>query len=515
MSAQYVLGIDMGTESARAGVVDADGRLKGGATAVWTTAYPRPGRAEQDPEEWWRCVVAAVRGALDKADVPAEAIAGVSVDATSATVVLMDAEGRHLRPAIMWMDVRATAEAEALSRTGDPALKYSGFGDVSAEFGAPKAMWLRNHEPDAFAAAHVVADCTDWLVHRLTGEWSMSLNHATAKYFYDGEAGGWPEGLYAGAGASDVLEKFPERILPIGTVVGGLRGTAAEELGLRAGTPVAEGAIDAHAGAIGLGVVEPGRLALITGSSHVMIGQSASPLHAPGLWGAYTDAIVPGQYTVEAGQASTGSVVAWFRRHLARAANERAAAEGRDVYDILNEEAAAVPIGSEGLVVLDHFQGNRSPHTDALSRGVFWGLSLGHTEGHLFRAILEGICFGTESIFRVMREHGFPPTSVVVSGGPAKSRLWMQMHADVSNLPIQLTDVTEGPLLGAAMLAAVGAGIHADLPAAARAMTRTVDVIEPDPAAHEAYQFHLEAYLDTYPAMRELMHRMARHTDQG
>ncbi|MGO1174518.1 MAG: FGGY-family carbohydrate kinase, partial [Actinomycetaceae bacterium] len=265
--------------------------------------------------------------------------------------------------------------------------------------------------------------------------------------------------------------------------------------------------------AIGLGVVEPGKMALITGSSHVMIGQSPVPLHAKGLWGSYTDAVIPGEWTVEAGQVSTGSVVAWFRDHLARSANERAAAENRSAYQILDELAAEVPIGSEGLVLLDHFQGNRSPYSDPRSRGVFWGLTLGHTEGHMFRAILEGICFGTENIFRTMRDNGFPPKELVVSGGPTRSRLWMQMHADVSNLPITFTDVGEGPLLGSAMMAAVGAGVHADLPSAAKEMVRTVDVIEPDAEAHEAYEYNFQAYVETYEAMKELTNAMSRHVD--
>lgn len=509
----FLLGIDMGTGGARAAIFDAAGGLKGLGSTEWKTSFPRPGRAEQDPDTWWDAVVASVRVALEKSKVPADAIAGISVDATSATVVATTKDGQHLRPALLWMDVRAADEAEALARAEDPALKYSGHGAVSAEWGTPKSMWLKKNEPEIFAKADLLVDCTDWLVHRLTGEWTMSLNHAAGKYFYDTSVGGWPTSLYEKVGAADLLEKFPERVLPVGTTVGGLRSGVADELGLKAGTPVAEGAIDAYAGAIGLGVVEPGKMALITGSSHVMIGQSPVPLHAKGLWGSYTDAVIPGEWTVEAGQVSTGSVVAWFRDHLARSANERAAAENRSAYQILDELAAEVPIGSEGLVLLDHFQGNRSPYSDPRSRGVFWGLTLGHTEGHMFRAILEGICFGTENIFRTMRDNGFPPKELVVSGGPTRSRLWMQMHADVSNLPITFTDVGEGPLLGSAMMAAVGAGVHADLPSAAKEMVRTVDVIEPHAEAHEAYEYNFQAYVETYEAMKELTNAMSRHVD--
>ena len=247
----------------------------------------------------------------------------------------------------------------------------------------------------------------------------------------------------------------------------------AEELGLKAGTPVAEGGVDAYVGALGLGVVEPGKMALITGSSHVMIGQTSEPIHDPGFWGAYTDAMIPGQYTVEAGQASTGSIVAWFKNQFAGDAAAEAKERGVDTYDVLTELARDVPIGSDGLIVLDYFQGNRSPYTDPLARGMMWGLTLSHTPGHVFRAIIEGICYGTENILRTMRGHDFEPRLNVVSGGPAKSDLWMQMHADVSNVPISFTKVSEGPVLGSAMLAAVGAGIYPDIQTAAEHMVHT------------------------------------------
>ena len=182
-----------------------------------------------------------------------------------------------------------------------------------------------------------------------------------------------------------------------------------------------------------------------------------------------------------------------------------------DAYDVLTEMAREVPTGSDGLMVLDYFQGNRSPYTDPLARGVMWGLSLSHTPGHVFRAIIEGICYGTENILRTMRGHGFEPTLNVVSGGPAKSGLWMQMHADVSNVPISFTKVSEGPVLGSAILAAVGAEIYPDVQTAAKEMVHTADTVEPDPRRHEEYKFYVDRYLETYPQMKELMHEMQRH----
>jgi ribulose kinase len=366
-------------------------------------------------------------------------------------------------------------------------------------------------EPRTWAAAKHICDAPDWVINRLTGEWSGSINVAAPKYFYDRDEGGFPETLLAAVRLEDFLEKYPEHVRDMGVVVGGLRKEAAQELGLKPDTPVAQGGVDGFMGALGLGVVEPGKLALITGSSHAMIGQVAEPIHGHGFRGAFTDAMIPGMYMVEAGQVSTGSVVAWFKNNFAKRATDDAGRRGVDPYVVLNEMASEIPIGSEGLIVVDYFQGNRTPHTDSLVRGMIWGLSLAHGEEHLFRAILEGICYGTEDIFRTFRGHNFEPRLNVVSGGPTKSALWMQMHADVSNVPISLTRVGEGPVLGSAILAAVGAGIYPDIQVAAAGMVHIERTIEPDLARHEEYKFYVDRYIETYPRMKEAMHMTTRH----
>jgi FGGY-family pentulose kinase len=510
----YLMGIDYGTGGVRVGIFDREGMPKGFTAVEFATSHPRPGWAEQDPDEWWSCLIQATRRGLEESGVAAEEIAGISVDAMSSTVLAIDEHNRPLRPGILWMDVRASAEATRIQETGDPALKYNGFGAVSAEWGLPKALWIKEHEPEVYASARYIVDLGDWLIQRLTGERTASINIVSSKYYYDRDEGGWPERLYEAVDGEDLLRKFPETVLDLGVPVAGLRADVAHELGLHADTPVAQGAVDAYAGALGLGVVEPGKLALITGSSHVMIGQSAEPVHGAGFWGAYTDAMIPGQYTVEAGQASTGSIVAWFKNNFAADVMAEAERRGVDAYEILTELASEVPVGSEGLIVLDYFQGSRTPHTDPLARGLISGLSLRHSKGHVFRAIIEGICYGTEDIFRAMRAANFEPKLNVVSGGPAKSKLWTQLHADVSNIPISLTRVSEGPVLGAAMLAAVGAGIYPDIPTAAQHMVHTERTIEPDQARHEEYGFWVERYIEMYPSVKDVMHKTARHVDE-
>jgi sugar (pentulose or hexulose) kinase len=183
---------------------------------------------------------------------------------------------------------------------------------------------------------------------------------------------------------------------------------------------------------------------------------------------------------------------------------------------VLNELAADVPIGSDGLIALDYFQGNRAPHSDPLVRGAIWGLSLSHGPGHVFRAIMEGVCYGTQDVLRNLADHGFQPTEVIVAGGPTKSPLWTQMHADVTNQPLSITrggDVS--PVLGSAMLASVAAGIHGDLEEAAEHMVHVERTVEPDAEAHEAYQFYFDRYVETYEGLREPMHKVVQHVSAG
>ena len=507
----YLIGIDGGTESVRVGVFDRKGTPVVFSSKEYSTEYPRPGWAEQDPDEWWSCFTAAVREAINESGVAADDIVGISHDCTSCTVVVLDEQDRHLRPAILWMDVRAADQARRLGETGDRALKYNGFGPVSAEWMPCKALWLKENEPDAYNNSTRICEYTDWMTHRLTGEWTASINNVSNRWYYDRNEGGWPESLYEAVGLDDLLDKFPKDVLDLGTAVGELHKEAAEEMGLKAGTPVAQGGVDAYMAMIGMNVLEPGKTALITGSSHVMLGQTAEPIHGAGFWGAFTDSVIPGQYVVEGGQVSTGSVVAWFKNHFAHNEVEDARKRDMDAYEVLNELARDVPVGSDGLVVLDYWQGNRTPYTDPEARGMMWGLSLSHGPGHVFRAILEGICYGTEHIFRTMRENDFEAKEIVAAGGPTKSDLWMQMHADVSGLPISFTKVGDAPALGSAILASVGAGIYPDIKEAAKKMVHTERTIKPDQERHEEYKFYVDKYIETYPQMKELMHETVRH----
>lgn len=509
----YLLGINFGTESCRVVICDLEGRPITFAATSYPTHHPRPGWAEQSPEDWWNALQASTHKALESAGVSPAQIAGISYDATTLTLVAMDERGQELRPAIMWMDVRATEQAARAADSDSVARLYNGAGTspAIAEWYPFKAAWLKEHEPETYARAAHLVDAPDWVNYKLTGEWTTNINSAALRMYYNRDRGGWPTDFYETIGCGDVFSKIPERVLDLGTPVGGLATIPAQLLGLRPGTPVAQGPADAWAGQIGLGVLSPGSMALITGSSHVLTGQCATEIHGKGFFGAYTDGVLPGQYTVEGGQVSTGSVLKWFKDNFAGGITEAAEKVGLNPYKVLDAQAAEIPRGCDGLIINEYFQGNRTPYSDSKARGVVAGLSLIHTPAHVYRAIEESVCFGTAHNLRVMREGGFEVTRMVACGGATKSRDWMQMHADVTGVPIAVTEVGDAVALGSCMIAAVGAGIYKDLPEAGRAMVREINVFEPDAQAHEEYQYYLERYIELFPAASRTVHSLVDH----
>jgi len=492
----YVIGVDGGTESLRAFVFDLEGRIVASHATPYKTEFPQPSWAEQNPEDWWQAMGASVRGAVAKAAIDPKSIIGMSVDTTCCSVLALDADGKPLRPCMIWMDVRSSREANDVAATKDPALRVNGAGagPVSAEWMIPKALWIKRHQPDIFARAAKIGEYQDYINLRLTGEWVGSLGNVCIRWHYQTLHGGVPRSLLKALDLSELEVKWPQRMLAPGTPIGPLTKSAAAHLGLPEGLLVVQGGSDAFIGVIGLGVTEPGEMALITGSSHLHIGIANGTVHKPGVWGTYMDGVYPGKPIIEGGQTSTGSVIAWFKRHFAEHTS----------FETLNEGAAALPPGAEGLLVLDHFQGNRTPYTDALSRGAITGLTLKHTPAHVFRAIIEGICLGTRLIVDNFGD-AFSARRIVLAGGATNSPLWLQIHADTLGAPIELTEVADAPALGCAILAAYGAGKYASIEDGCRAMVRRKSVIEPDLTKTRFYETDmLERYGKLYGALKSV-----------
>jgi ribulose kinase len=351
---------------------------------------------------------------------------------------------------------------------------------------------MKTHQPAIYDRAVMIGEYQDYINLQLTGRWMGSLDNMAVRWHYQTQHGGRPVSLLKTLGLEDLAGKWPQDVLAPGEVIGPLTTSAAGHLGLDAGIPVVQGGADAFIGVIGLGVTEPGEMALITGSSHLHLGIAAKPVHKAGVWGTYMDAVYPGKPMIEGGQTSTGSIIAWFKRHFAPEIS----------FEALNESARALPPGAEGLVVLDHFQGNRTPYTDALSRGAITGLTLKHTPAHVFRGIIEGICLGTRLIIDNFGD-AFSPRRIVLAGGATNSPLWLQIHADTIGAPIELTEVADAPALGCAILAAYGAGKFRTIEEGCRAMVRRKAVIEPDRATTATYEKNIyPQYKALYGALK-------------
>ena len=510
----YFLGIDAGTEAVKAGLFDQHGQRIAVGSRNYKTYFPRPGWAEQDPDEWWISLVGAVRDCLAAAAVDPKDIVGMSADATTCTLIPMGEDGRHLRRCLLWMDVRAAAQADAVFASGHDALQYCLAG-VNAEWMPPKMLWLKENEPETYANMRYLLEYTDWIAYRLTGRYTLNISTTAHRWFYHTPSGGWPSDFFAEIGLPGLEERFPTDILAIGEVVGPLGAEVAAELGLPAGIPVATGGGDAFIGLLGQGVTEPGDMGVIMGSSNVLSALAAEEFHFPGIFGGFPDALIPGLSLVEAGQVSTGSILSWFRRNFGQGAEADAAARGISVFALLDEEAAAVPPGSEGLIVLDYFQGNRTPHTDSFARGAVWGLSLQSGRAEIFRALMEGIAYGMADILGTFDANNFEISRVICSGGATQSPLFMQIYADVTGKPMTITKETEASVLGSAIVAAVGAGFYADLPTASAAMVTISHEYQPDAERSAAYQYYLKKYQATYQQLRPLMRDMADEQPQA
>ena len=299
----FVIGVDAGTESLRAGVFDLQGNPLAFSSTAYQTTFPKPGWAEQNPQDWWEALGKSVKNSISEAGISSSAVAAICLDTTCCSVVALDENGDPLRPCLIWMDLRSAPQTEKVLATGDKALRVNsnGQGPVSAEWMIPKSLWIKENEPDLFEKAATICEFQDYMNLHLTGRKCASINNVSARWHYDRSQGGIPETMLEKLGLGDLSEKWPGDVLDLGETIGGLTPKAAEHLGLPKELPVIQGGADAFIGMVGLGVVKPGSLAFITGSSHLQLGLSDKAFNGTGVWGTYCDALLPGIHAVEGG----------------------------------------------------------------------------------------------------------------------------------------------------------------------------------------------------------------------
>ena len=491
MTATLFLGIDISTTGAKALLMDATGDVVTTATNPLPLSTPQPLWSEQDPRDWWNGIVKSIRQALAQADATGDDVRAIGLTGQMHGLTLLDADGAVLRPAILWNDQRTGAQCDEIrARVGRARLIRLTGNDALTGFTAPKILWVREHEPEVYAkAAHVLLP-KDYVRYKLTGDYATDKAGAAGTILFDIKARDW---------SPEVLEKLeiPAAWLPRThegpEVTGVVSAEAAALTGLRAGTPVVGGGGDQAAGAVGVGAVEPGIVGLVLGTSGVVFAATDAPfIEKDGLLHAFCHA-VPGMWHLMGVMLSAAGSLQWFRDTLAPGVP----------FDDLLAPAADIPAGAEGLFFLPYLTGERSPYPDPLARAGFIGLTLRHALPQMTRAVLEGVAFGLRDSMELVKGAGLGEIKQIrVSGGGAKSALWRQILADVIGSELVTVNTTEGGAFGAALLAAVGAGVWASVPEACTATIKVVNATAPQPALVKVYADLYPLYRGLYPALK-------------
>ncbi len=537
------LGIDVGTHSVRVGAFSQKGGLRGKGEHPIRIWRPRPDFVEQSSEDIWSATGKATRGCLTSGGIDPSSVKGLSFDATCSLVAL----GEGFRPIsvsptkrpdqniIVWMDHRATGQAETINRTGHEVLKYVG-GRISPEMEPPKLMWLKENLPDTWKGARKLMDLADYMVYRASGNDLRSLCTTVCKWTYlghEGDSGTYRMEFFEGIGLSDLFvgDRVPLASHPMGKKAGELVAQAAKELGLPQGIPVGVGIIDAHAGGIGsLGPVLEGSdgaegafdraIALIGGTSSCHMAVSSTPRFISGVWGPYYGAMIPEMWLNEGGQSATGSLIDLVIKNNSSfmRISKGAKAKGADIYTYLNGVVEEMkdhdgPAIAGKLHMLPYHHGNRSPRADPFARGMVSGLTLSSTPEEValwYYATLQAIAYGTRHIIEAMNEQGYDIRRIYLCGGHLKNELFIQEHADITGCEVILPKEPEAVLLGAAILGAVAAGEFTDVLEAMRAMCGVGKVVHPDTSTASFHHAKYEIFKEMYEFQRKIHERMEK-----
>lgn len=493
-----VLAVDCSTTASKAVVWDMQGRAVSMGRAGFSHSAPQPGWGEQDPIDWWNATVEAIGKACGQIDV--SRLSALSITHQRETFACLDEAGHALRPAMLWLDSRATHE---VAEFGSDAVHRTTGKPPNTATSWYKLLWLARHEPRILDSTHRVADVHSYLVNRLTGEWATSWGSVDPLGVLDLDSFALDAGLIDRVGLT--TDHFPTVHAP-GTVLGTLRCEAADRLGLVAGLPVVAGLGDGQAAGLGVGITRPGEAYLNLGTG-IVSGTFSEAYQTDRAFRTMTGG-VPGTYLIETFFGGGTYNVTWF--------TERFSGIGAQPYGldlsperILEAAAADLPAGSEGLLALPYLTGVLTPYWDSNARGVLFGLSPRHGKAHVYRAVLEGLALeqrlsttGAEAAMGIRTER------FRLMGGGTQSRLWCQIVADILERPIEIAREAEATCLGAGMLAAVGAGLFADARQAADTMSGGGRVHEPDPAQAARYDLLYGVYKDIYPALRDQFARM-------
>lgn len=502
----YLLGTDIGTSGTKTILMDTEGNLIASSLAEYDVLTPKPLWAEQWPEVWLTAAVSTIRNVVRTSGVDKHDIKGIAISGLyGGSGIPLDEKMEPVRPCLIWMDRRAEEETAWVKETiGEEKLLEITHNGADPYYGYTKMLWIKNHEPENWAKTKLFLPPNDYVIYKLTGEIAIDYSSAgNIGGIFDMNTRTWSQELMDAMGIP--MEMMPQRIVESTDIVGGLTEQAAKALMLWEGMPVIASGIDCGAANIGLGVFESGTYAAAIGTSMCAALVSDKPVKGNGLivWPYLYDAKHMSYYF--AGGATAGAIVKWFRNNLCSFEVEAEAAGGAKVYDMLNEQAEKIAPGSEGLIVLPYFMGERSPVWDSDAKGTVIGLSLLHTKGHLYRAFLEAVAYSLRDAMEATGDD--LGESILLAGGVTKSKVWRQIFADVTGYPVVCPKQDVEANMGDVMLAGIGTGLLSfeDI----RKWQVLDEKLMPNPEAHEIYNEYFKLYKSFYHSMKADMKRLS------
>lgn len=506
MTTEYLLGVDIGTYSSKGVLVTRDGEVIAEHVIPHDMSMPEPGFFEHDADEvWWHDFVGIVQELLTKSGVDSGHIRGIGTSAIGPCVLPVDADGRPLRPGILYgIDTRSTEEVDYLEQVlGKENIFRNSATNLDTQAAGPKILWIRNNEPDIYRKTRWFLTSQAYLVYRLTGVASIDIYSACCYApLFDVYNFGWYEDAARHISPVECLPK-PSWSCEI---VGRVSNEAADLTGLAAGTPVIAGTIDAAAEAVSAGVAELGDMMLMFGSSIFFILKTAELRMTRNFWSA--NFIEQGGYAFMGGMSTAGSLTIWARDQFARTELKKEKSGGENAFAALAREAAESVPGANGLVALPYFEGERTPLHDPAARGVLFGLSLKHTRGDIYRAILESVGFGIRHNLEVMEAEGVIPKRILAVGGGTKNDLWLQLVADIVDKKLAVPEQLIGASYGDAFMAGVGVGIFGNLSEITR-WVRCKKVVIPNHESHKKYDLYYGIFRNLYESTKSLMHDLS------
>ena len=504
----YLIGIDLGTSATKTVLFDEDGNVIASASKEYPMYQPQNGWAEQKPEDWKEAALETIAAVVRQSGVNKEDIKGLGISGQMHGLVMLDENNEVIRPSIIWCDQRTAAECEEITKkVGKERLIEITANPALTGFTASKILWVRNHEPENYARCRHILLPKDYVRLILTGEYATEVSDASGMQLLDVPHRCWSD---------EVLEKLEidksmlAKVYESPEVTGTILPEIAALTGLSEKTVVVGGAGDNAAAAVGTGVVADGKAFTTIGTSGVVFAHSKNVTIDPkGRVHTFCCA-VPGCWHVMGVTQGAGLSLQWFRNNLCRDYMERAEKEGRDAYDYINEDVESVPLGSNRLIYLPYLMGERTPHLDPDCRGVFFGLSAIHTRKDMVRAVMEGVSYSMKDCNDILKEMGVEVDDMMACGGGGRSAVWRQMLADMYGCTVKTVAAKEGPALGVAILAGVGAGIYESVEAACEKMIHTDKSCDPIPEHTKKYAQYHKIYQNLYGCLKEQYKELAK-----